>query len=342
MATTPVNNASVYGDFAGLEKLKSGAARSDPAAVRQVAQQFESLFARMMIKSMRDAVGKDPIFGSDQAQTYQGMYDDQLSLELTKGKGLGLADMLVRQLQQAGATAHAATTGALPATAAGAAGSASAAPRAAGAAGAAGSALAMPRASASGSASSADRAGFISQVWPQAQQAAQQLGVHPVSLIAQAALETNWGRSIPRGVGGASSNNLFGIKAGASWSGDSVTTGTEEFQDGATRETSAAFRAYASPGESFQDYVALLRANPRFSGALGSGTNVASFAAALQRGGYATDPDYAHKMTAVAGQVLATLSRGATSAGAGALKFADTVPMTSATRGAPGEELGHG
>ena len=104
MPAAPVNNAALYGDFAGLEKLKSGAARNDPTAVRQVARQFESLFARMMIKSMRDAIGRDPIFGSDQAQTYQGMFDDQLSLELTKGKGLGLADMLVRQLQQAGAT----------------------------------------------------------------------------------------------------------------------------------------------------------------------------------------------------------------------------------------------
>src|ERR1700752_4429911 len=100
MATTPVNNASIYGDFAGLEKLKSGAARSDPAALRQVAKQYESLFARIMIKSMRDAVGKDPIFGSDQEQSYQEMYDDQLSLELAKGQGLGLADVLVRQMQR--------------------------------------------------------------------------------------------------------------------------------------------------------------------------------------------------------------------------------------------------
>jgi len=315
MVTTPVNNASVYGDFAGLEKLKSGAARSDPAAVREVARQFESLFARMMIKSMRAAVGKDPIFGSDQAQTYQGMYDDQLSLELTRGKGLGLADMLRRQLQQAGAP-HAA--------------------------GAAGSAAATPHAPAAGSASSADRASFVSQVWPQAEQAAQQLGVHPVSLIAQAALETNWGRSIPRSASGASSNNLFGIKAGTGWGGASVTTGTQEFERGAAQETRAAFRAYASRGESFQDYVALLQTNPRFSGALGSGPGVASFAAALQRGGYATDPDYARKVTAVADQVLATLGRGAAPAASPALKFADDPPMTSATRRAPGEELGHG
>ena len=324
MATTPVNNASVYGDFAGLEKLKSGAARNDPAAVRQVAQQFESLFARMMIKSMRDAIGKDPIFGSDQAQTYQGMYDDQLSLELTKGKGLGLADMLVRQLQQAGASGKTTANGAAPATGTGATGG-----PASGAA-------------AAGPASGADRASFISQLWPQAQQAAQQLGVHPLSLIAQAALETNWGRSVPRSASGASSNNLFGIKAGGGWSGASVTAGTQEFQDGATRGTKAAFRAYASPGESFQDYVALLKTSPRFSAALGSGASVASFATALQQGGYATDPDYAHKVTAVAGQVIAALGQGATSADSTALKFADSRPIPTATGQAPGEELGHG
>ncbi|HUL45735.1 MAG TPA: glucosaminidase domain-containing protein [Steroidobacteraceae bacterium] len=324
MATTPVNNASVYGDFAGLEKLKSGAARNDPAAVRQVAQQFESLFARMMIKSMRDAIGKDPIFGSDQAQTYQGMYDDQLSLELTKGKGLGLADMLVRQLQQAGASGKTTANGAAPATGASATGGP------------------VSGAAPAGPASSADRASFISQLWPQAQQAAQQLGVHPVSLIAQAALETNWGRSVPRSASGASSNNLFGIKAGGGWSGASVSAGTQEFQDGATRGTNAAFRAYASPGESFQDYVALLKTSPRFSAALGSGASVASFATALQQGGYATDPDYAHKVTAVAGQVIAALGQSASSADASALKFADGRPIPTATGQAPGEELGHG
>ena len=327
MATTPVNNASIYGDFAGLEKLKSGAGANDPAAVRQVARQFESLFARMMIKSMRAAVGKDPIFGSDQAETYQGMYDDQLSLELTKGKGLGLADMLVRQLQQSGAIARTAAGSAAPANSAGAAGGASSAPR-------------VPPA---GSASSADRTGFISQVWPEAQQAAQQLGVHPVSLIAQAALETNWGRNIPRSASGGSSNNLFGIKAGAGWSGDSVTAGTQEFQGGAARETSAAFRAYASPGESFRDYVGLLQASPRFSGALGSGTSVASFAAALQQGGYASDPDYARKVTAVAGQVAARLAAmGADSSGSAALKFGDPRPIPAVTGPAPGEEVSHG
>src|SRR5271154_716789 len=96
------NSADIYTDFAGLTALKKDARTNDPNALRQVAKQYESLFARMMIKSMRDAVGKDPIFGSDEGQTYQEMYDDQLSIEMTKGRGLGLADMLVRQLQKIG------------------------------------------------------------------------------------------------------------------------------------------------------------------------------------------------------------------------------------------------
>ena len=307
----PVNNSSVYGDFAALEKLKAGVRGNDAAAVRQVAQQFESLFARMMIKSMRAAVGKDPIFGSDQAQTYQGMYDDQLSLELTRGKGLGLADMLVRQLQKSAAVSGGAAAGrsAAPAPAGTAVPAAAAAP-------------------ATAPASAAQRASFISRVWPQAEQAAQQLGVHPLGLVAQAALESNWGQSVPRSVSGASSNNLFGIKAGSGWSGPAVNAATQEFSGGAAQTVSAAFRSYASPADSFQDYVALLRGNPRFSAALGSGS-VPSFAGALQQAGYATDPDYAHKVTAVAGQV------------ASALKLASAVPMTSLPQ-APGEESGHG
>jgi flagellar protein FlgJ len=325
MPAAPVNNAGVYGDFAGLEKLKAGARANDPATIRQVAQQFESLFARMMIKSMRDAVGRDPIFGSDQAQTYQGMYDDQLSLELTKGKGLGLADMLVRQLQKSGAST---AGGSKPAAAASAA--------------SAGGASATAPAAGVTPATAAQRADFISQIWPQASRCAQQLGVHPLGLVAQAALESNWGQSVPRAASGESSNNLFGIKAGSSWSGAAVSAHTQEFAGGTAQTTSAAFRAYGSSGESLQDYVALLRTNPRFSAALGSGASVPAFAGALQRAGYATDPDYAHKVTAVAGEVVATLARASAQPATAALKFADAAPITPMSRQAPGEELGHG
>ncbi len=149
----------------------------------------------------------------------------------------------------------------------------------------------------------------------------------PGSLVAQAALETNWGRSVPRDASGVSSNNLFGIKAGNSWSGGAVTAPTEEFQGGSASSASAAFRSYASPAESFQDYVAVLRNNPRFSAALGTGGDVRAFASALQQGGYATDPDYAHKVTAVAGQVAATLARGAVAATESPFKLASALPI---------------
>src|SRR4051812_46290694 len=112
--------APAYQDIAGLSKLKRAAGANDPKAIRTVAEQFEAMFTRMMLTSMRDAVGPDPIFGSNQEQMYQGMADDQLSVQLAKGKGLGLADMLVRQLQKMGvkgaSQAGAGTTGTTPVT----------------------------------------------------------------------------------------------------------------------------------------------------------------------------------------------------------------------------------
>jgi peptidoglycan hydrolase FlgJ len=265
----PATDTRVYGDLAGLEALKGSARNKNPSAVREVARQFESLFARMMLKSMRDAIGRDPIFGSDQQQMYQGMFDDQLSIELTKGHGLGLADMLVRQLQHAAGPAQ----GAAPGTPA--------------------------RAGAPGTASSAEREKFVSELWPQAQEAGKELGVHPANLIAQAALESNWGRSLPRDANGRSSNNLFGVKAGGRWSGPTVSATTSEFQNGVSTATSATFRAYPSPSQSFQDYVAVLQSEPRYAAALHTGSDVRSFATALQRAGYATDPDYRNKLTQI-------------------------------------------
>jgi peptidoglycan hydrolase FlgJ len=310
--TLPVNSsapssADVYTDFAGLTALKKDARMNDPDALRQVAKQYESMFARMMIKSMRDAVGKDPMFGSDEEQTYQEMYDDQLSIEMTKGHGLGLADMLVRQLQKLSGG-----------------GKTDASQEAKGASGAAGAAALQQAAAAkanlrkyqgpdshNGSSGSAvvpvaspqAQASFISDLWPAAQQAGQQLGIDPRNLIAQAALETNWGTRVPHDAQGRSTNNLFGVKAGAQWNGTSVAAGTQEYENGTAVSTTGQFRAYDSREQSFQDYVTLLRGNPRYAAALNTGSNVHAFASALQRGGYATDPDYASKVTAIAAAV---------------------------------------
>jgi flagellar protein FlgJ len=310
--TLPVNSsapssADIYTDFAGLTALKKDARTNDPDALRQVAKQYESMFARMMIKSMRDAVGKDPMFGSDEEQTYQEMYDDQLSIEMTKGHGLGLADMLVRQLQKLSGG-----------------GKTDASQEAKGASGAAGAAALQQQAGAkanlhkyqgpdsrNGSSGSAvvpvaspqAQASFISDLWPAAQEAGQQLGIDPRNLIAQAALETNWGTRVPHDSQGRSTNNLFGVKAGAQWNGASVAAGTQEYENGTAISTTGQFRAYDSREQSFQDYVTLLRGNPRYAGALNTGSNVHAFASALQRGGYATDPDYATKVTAIAAAV---------------------------------------
>ena len=331
MAITPAD-APVYTDLAGLTALKRGAASKDPAAIRQVAQQFESMFTSMMLKSMRDANGPDPVFGSDQEQMYQGMFDDQLALQMSHGKGLGLADMLIRQLQKMG-VAGAAAAGAGQAdggqsAAAGQAGSAQTGIPVTGttAGGKAGAAANI----ATQGASAAEQQSFVRNLWPQAQQAGQQLGVDPRNLIAQAALETNWGRALPQDAGGASSNNLFGMKASRGWAGPSVTAPTQEYTNGTPTQTQAQFRAYGSPSESLQDYVALLQSNPRYASALNTGGNVQAFAAGLQRGGYATDPDYARKIGALAQSVASVLAGPASVTD---LKSAPEVPITTQTSG---------
>jgi flagellar protein FlgJ len=331
--TLPVTNSTpdIYTDLAGLTALKKSAHNNDPEALRQVAKQYESLFARMMIKSMRDAVGKDPLFGSDEGQTYQEMYDDQLSIELTKGKGLGLADMLVRQMQRLTGGGKADTTGTSGSSSAG---SPTTAP-----AGTSGPDLTPPvrakaalrlfqengattRGPATPLTSPGTEDDFISEVWPAAQQAGQQLGVDPHNLIAQAALETNWGTHVPRDSNGHSSNNLFGIKAGGQWTGGSVAGTTQEYENGTAVSTNGQFRAYESKDQSFKDYVALLRSSPRYAAALNTGSNTHAFATALQRGGYATDPGYAGKISAIAASIR---SRAAVSAPS--LKSASARPI---------------
>jgi flagellar protein FlgJ len=326
MTISKTDATPVYTDLASLTALKRGAANNDPATIRKVAQQFESMFTRMMLKSMRDAVGPDPMFGSDQEQMYQSMADDQLSIQLSKGRGLGLADMLIRQFQKMGVKG-ADAAGAVGAETSGANAGKSAA----------GAYTAVQRASATvaaAPASEAVKASFVRDMWPDAEKAGRQLGVDPRGIVAQAALETNWGRNLPQDPAGRSSNNLFGIKGSADWTGATVTAGTQEYLGGADTNTTSQFRAYATPGQSFQDYVALLRGNPRYSAALNTGGDVQAFAAGLQRGGYATDPDYARKINAVSHIVSGSMPPGE----AGGLKLASALPITR-DAGAPSQAV---
>jgi flagellar protein FlgJ len=355
--TSPVNDAAVYSDLKGLDALKRSASASDPNALRQVAKQFESVFAKMMLTSMRQASSSigDPIFGSDQQEFYQGMFDDQLSIELTKGKGLGLADMLVRQLQKVtGATSapdgtpNAKESGALkmPRSGSGPTLAYQLAPAAAAKSAPFGAAQGTPAQSAAQGAPSALNQHFLSepdafdpgaaldvatqfiqkmlngnaaanglapsfrtpdspedfvkQLWPCAEAAGKELGINPTHLLAQAALETGWGKSMPCDANGNPSYNFFGIKAGSDWTGDSVSARTLEFQGGVPVPQNARFRSYDTAQDSFRDYVALLRDNPRYAAALNTGNDAKAFASALQRGGYATDPAYAQKIASIA------------------------------------------
>ncbi len=153
---------------------------------------------------------------------------------------------------------------------------------------------------------------FVQALAPHARAAAEKLGVSVRALLAQAALETGWGKHLPTRGDGSSSFNLFGIKAGHSWDGDKVSVPTLEYEDGVAVRRRDNFRAYDDPSQSFADYARMIRNNPRYAQALGQGENIAGFAHALSRGGYATDPAYAAKLTAIANspqmrQALATL-----------------------------------
>jgi flagellar protein FlgJ len=299
-----------YADFKGLEGLKGNVKANDPKAIRAAAQQFESLFTNMMLKSMREAKLSNGLGESQESDLYQDMYDQQIALKMSQGKGLGLADMLVAQLMRNRAmktdgNAGSATPATTPASIAPINGAVSP------------SSKPPP--------SAAEKIGFLKSIEPFAKQAGSQLGVAPDTLMAQAALETGWGQHVPTGSDGVSSFNLFGIKAGASWNADSVKSQTTEVIDGQAVTMPQAFRRYGSLEQGVNDYVALLQQNSRYQHALGTGSDVNAFAGALARGGYATDPDYVQKLHATAAAVKALRATDATAP----LKLLAGLPTTT-------------
>ncbi len=297
-------------DFNQFTEMRAAADRKDPAVLNEVANQFEALFLQMMLKNMRAASFGDPLMGDNkQHELYRDMMDKQLSLEMANGKGIGLAEKIVEQLggtpakrvsepmpvyrpiEKASAvspadasdnvTAEALTT---PAAVDGAARQAT---------------TPSPEAEpASDKQQPAwhDPVTFAKAVWPHVKRAANTLNVSPVSILAQAALETGWGAKVMPGVNGASSLNLFGIKAANGWQGDSVAKKTVEFDGKLARQEVARFRAYPDVASTFTDYAEFLGNNPRYETVKNTGGNVAAFANALADSGYATDPRYSEKI----------------------------------------------
>jgi len=255
----------------------------------------------MMLKSMRDANLGEGLLDSQHSQTYQSMYDKQIAIDLSAKQGLGLADMMVRQLSRSAEfeSGDSVTTAPLSAAQPG---------------------LLKPsqhhtllgrkvNAAEGGRESGLGQAApdwkpdspetFVKELWPHAQRTARDLGTRPELLLAQAALETGWGQHMIRGTDGSNSFNLFGIKADAHWQGERAVTETIEFEGGLMRKQRATFRAYASPADSFADYADFLRANPRYREALNTAADAPAFARALSAAGYATDPEYSAKVNSI-------------------------------------------
>lgn len=287
-------HAALAIDTGSLERLKSQAGRDPRAALRAAATQFEAVFANMLLKSMREAVPQGDPLASDATRLYTGMLDQQLAQSLA-GKGLGLADMVVKQLERhVGAKP--------PELASGAAGRTTPASPPVGAA-PSDRAAAAPPPSAPAAAPSAPQY-FIDSMAAHAAEAARATGIPARFALAQAALESGWGRREIRGADGATSFNVFGIKAGRGWAGRTVDVLTTEFVDGVAQKVVQKFRAYESYAEAFTDWARLLKGNPRYAQALAAGDDPARFAQSLQAAGYATDPAYAAKLTRVLNHAL--------------------------------------
>jgi len=256
--------ATTYTDLNGLAALKADP--TSPQAISAVASQVEALFLQMMLKSMRDASMGDELDGNEMG-VYQDMFDKQVALTISQHQDLGIGAILKRQLT--GRTA--------PATSKTASGGSSTPTQV----------LAQTPAE------------FVDQVMPAIRRAATALGLNPLGLLAQAALETGWGQRMARNADGSPSLNMFGIKAGDGWTGARATADTVEFSNGVAAQRRTAFRAYGSIEESVSDFANVLKKSPRYRDAIAAGGDVHAYIDRIGKSGYATDPEYANKLNQI-------------------------------------------
>ena len=327
-------NADVYTDFNGLAKLKGQARKESPEALKEVAKQFESIFLNNVLKSMRAAKLADGAMDSDQSKFYRDMYDQQLAVHLSGSPGVGLADLIVKQLSPNKPKPDQQDTEGLLNRSGGISPSGSEQVHAANrlTSGKAdgltegqvkvspyfqderplnemtellfnsdrASPIPVTDVSKTGHAQPIQSAEeFVRRLHPLAVQAAKELGVEPKVILAQAALESGWGRSVIKNNNGSNSFNLFNIKADKSWQGKQTKVATLEFDQGIAKKVNAGFRSYDSFEESFKDYVGFIKDNPRYGDALKKVGNAEQYMHELQRAGYATDPKYADKVMSI-------------------------------------------
>jgi flagellar protein FlgJ len=283
-----------YTDLNGLAALKN--APTSPETIKAVSQQVEALFLQMMLKSMRDATdAQGGETTSNESSMYQDMFDKQVALTLSKRQDLGISRLFERQLGGKAAPAPAAA-------------SPGGAPLRSGRtqAEADGHAATAPSTAATGE----HAAQFVQKVLPTIQRAAQALGVNPLGMLAQAALETGWGQRMPRTADGSPSLNLFGVKAGDGWDGARAVADTVEISGGVATQRRTAFRAYGSIEDSVSDFAKLLSSSPRYREAVAAGGSAQSYVESIAKSGYATDPEYGNKLNQLlnSGTLRAALS----------------------------------
>ncbi|MEA3125928.1 MAG: peptidoglycan hydrolase FlgJ [Caballeronia sp.] len=304
-------------DVQGFDAMRAQANANPQQGLKAAAKQFDSVFTQMMLKSMRDATPSDSPFDSNDSKTFTSMLDQQLSQNMG-AKGIGVADMMLKQLMRnagAGASAGAQADG----TGAGGDSSANAGNMAAmnamakAYANAAESSTASSKASLGGNGYSADSAltppargvgtdkvaAFVDRLAAPAQAASSATGIPARFIIGQAALESGWGKREIKNTDGSSSHNVFGIKATSDWSGKTASAVTTEYVNGKPQKVVEKFRSYDSYEEALTDYASVLKNNPRYAPVVEASRDAAGFAHGMQKAGYATDPQYAKKLISI-------------------------------------------
>jgi flagellar protein FlgJ len=293
-------------DSKSLDGLKQSAKDNSPESIKAAAKQFEALFMNMMLKSMRQAGGQDGAFDNEQTRTYTSMLDQQLSQSMAN-RGIGLADALVRQLTNNAVSQALQTDDATAGNGVGISGNI------------AGNARGIssyldnlkfeqqPAAAAKTSFSGpAHVREFQEKLSADAEAASKATGIPAKFMLGQAALESGWGRREIKTVDGSTSHNIFGMKATSKWKGKTVDAVTTEYVNGVAYRKVEKFKAYDSYADAFKDYAKLLTKNPRYENVIANAKDATSFAVGLQKAGYATDPQYANKLTKIIKQTLST------------------------------------
>jgi flagellar protein FlgJ len=278
----PTATDALAADARSLGNLKAQTAQNTPESIKEAAKQFESLFMRELLKSMREATMKSGLTDSPGGDLGTDLLDQQFAVQMSGQPG-GLSELIAKQLSRQMGEPDGAASPQAPIT------PAAAKAKVTGAAAAAYNAQAIAPASASSS--------FVKRHTEAADRIAKATGLPAGFMLGQAGHETGWGKHEIKQKDGTPSFNLFGIKAGPNWTGKVAEVTTTEYTNGVAKKTVAKFRAYESYDESFRDYARLITETPRYAQAKQQTGSPLAFASGLQRAGYATDPDYANKLS---------------------------------------------